>query len=174
MSDWLIGPIVGVAALRAATLLGLVWKARDGRFRRQSPVRDEAAAPSVLASLGVRAGTPATLLQFSSAFCAPCRATRRVCAEVVGMLDGVRHIEVDAEQHLDAVRALDVRRTPTVLVIDREGRVVKRASGQPAKAHLIAALAPLLQASGVSARDGHAGDGDSDQAAPGDDRKAAE
>jgi thiol-disulfide isomerase/thioredoxin len=98
----------------------------------------------LLAGLGVEAGTPVTLLQFSSAFCAPCRATRRVCDEVSEMLDGVRHIEVDAEAHLDAVRALNIWRTPTVLVIDAAGRVVQRASGQPSKAHVIAAVAPLL------------------------------
>jgi thiol-disulfide isomerase/thioredoxin len=98
----------------------------------------------LLAGLGVEAGTPVTLLQFSSAFCAPCRATRRVCDEVAKMLDGVRHVEVDAEAHLDAVRALNIWRTPTVLVIDAAGRVVQRASGQPSKAHVIAAVAPLL------------------------------
>ncbi|MEV0394279.1 TlpA family protein disulfide reductase [Polymorphospora rubra] len=100
--------------------------------------------PALLAALGVAAGTPATLLQFSSAFCAPCRATRRVLAEVAGMLDGVRHVEVDAESHLDAVRALDIWRTPTVLVVDGQGRIVQRAAGVPAKAQVIAALAPLL------------------------------
>jgi thiol-disulfide isomerase/thioredoxin len=98
----------------------------------------------LLAGLGVEAGTQVTLLQFSSAFCAPCRATRRVCDEVAKMLDGVRHVEVDAEAHLDAVRALNIWRTPTVLVIDAAGRVVQRASGQPSKAHVIAAVAPLL------------------------------
>jgi thiol-disulfide isomerase/thioredoxin len=101
-------------------------------------------APGVLAGLGVEPGSPVTLLQFSSAFCAPCRATRRVLGEVSGLLDGVRHIEVDAESHLDAVRALDIRRTPTVLVVDARGRVVQRASGVPGKAQVIAAVAPLL------------------------------
>src|SRR4051794_8880534 len=66
-------------------------------------------------------GTPLTLLQFSSAFCAPCRTTRALCVDVAAKVDGVRHIEVDAESHLDAVRALDVWRTPTVLMIDAEG-----------------------------------------------------
>jgi hypothetical protein len=57
----------------------------------------------------------------------------------------VRHVEVDAEANLDAVRALDVLRTPTLLVIDAHGQVVRRASGQPSKAQLIAAVAPLLE-----------------------------
>lgn len=100
--------------------------------------------PALLASLGVAAGAPVTLLQFSSAFCVPCRATRRVLADVAALLEGVHHVEVDAESHLDAVRALGIWRTPTVLVVDATGRIVQRATGVPVKAQVIAALGPLL------------------------------
>lgn len=92
------------------------------------------------AELGGELGVRATLVQFSSAFCAPCRATRRVLREVAGMVPGVAHVEIDAEARLDLVRALGVRRTPTVLVLDADGRVVRRAAGQPRKADVIAAL----------------------------------
>ncbi|MEU6123038.1 thioredoxin family protein [Streptomyces sp. NPDC047123] len=85
-------------------------------------------------------GERATLVQFSSAFCQPCRATRRVLAEVAGLVPGVRHVEIDAEARLDLVRALGVVRTPTVLVLDGSGREVRRAAGQPRKADVIAAL----------------------------------
>jgi hypothetical protein len=37
-------------------------------------------------------------------------------------------------------------RTPTVLVVNAEGRVVHRAGGAPAKAQVIAAIAALLPA----------------------------
>jgi thiol-disulfide isomerase/thioredoxin len=100
-----------------------------------------------LTSVGVRAGTPVTLLQFSSAFCAPCRATRLVCAQVAASFDGsVEHIEVDAESHLDEVRRLKIWRTPTVLVVDRDGVIVHRATGTPSKAQVISAIAALLPA----------------------------
>ena len=79
-------------------------------------------------------------MQFSTAFCAPCRATRQILAEVAGMTEGVAHVEIDAESHLDLVRRLDVRRTPTVLVVGPDGRIAKRGSGQPRKADVIAAL----------------------------------
>lgn len=92
------------------------------------------------AELGEALGERATLLQFSSAFCAPCRATRRVLAEVAAMVPGVAHVEIDAEQHLDLVRRLDILKTPTVLVLDADGRIVRRAAGQPRKADVIAAL----------------------------------
>ncbi|WP_320775570.1 thioredoxin family protein [Streptomyces sp. CRN 30] len=99
------------------------------------------------AELGEELGERATLVQFSSAFCAPCRATRRVLAEVAAMVPGVAHVEIDAERHLALVRALEVLGTPTVFVLDAHGRVVRRAAGQPRKADVIAALG---EAVGVS------------------------
>ena len=127
----------------------------DPRYRRQPaglalrPLQaaDGAAADAgpMLTSveLGLPLGQRATLVQFSTAFCAPCRATRRILAEVAGMVDGVAHVEIDAESHLDLVRRLDIRRTPTVLVVGPDGRIAKRASGQPRKADVIAAVGEL-------------------------------
>ncbi|TGB18291.1 thioredoxin [Streptomyces palmae] len=90
--------------------------------------------------IGAPLGRRATLLQFSTAFCQPCRATRRTLAEVAGMVDGVAHVEIDAEARLDLVRELGIARTPTVLVLDAAGRVVRRAGGQPRRVDVIAAL----------------------------------
>ena len=92
------------------------------------------------ADLGGPLGERATLVHFSSAFCAPCRATRRVLGEVAGMVGGVRHVEIDAEAELDLVRRLGVLKTPTVLVLDAGGSIVRRAAGQPRRADVIAAL----------------------------------
>jgi thiol-disulfide isomerase/thioredoxin len=87
-----------------------------------------------------RLGERATFVQFSSAFCQPCRATRRILAEVAEMVPGVTHQEIDAEAELDLVRELRILKTPTVLLLDAEGQVVLRATGQPRKAAVIAAL----------------------------------
>ncbi len=102
----------------------------------------------------VVAGTPfadelgerATFLQFSSAFCAPCRVTRRTLGEVTDLIPGVAHVEVDAEQHLELVRRVNILRTPTTLVLDAQGREVTRASGAPTKAQVLSALARVLPA----------------------------
>lgn len=96
------------------------------------------------AELGVALGERATLVQFSTAFCQPCRATRRVLADVSALVPGVSHVEVDAESRLDLVRRLDVTGTPTVLVLDAAGRIVRRASGQPRKADVLVALAAAV------------------------------
>ena len=94
--------------------------------------------------LGEPLGERATLVQFSSAFCQPCRATRVVLGDVAAMVPGVAHVEIDAESHLDLVRRLDVTRTPTVLVLDATGRIRKRATGAPRKPDVIAALGELV------------------------------
>jgi thiol-disulfide isomerase/thioredoxin len=133
-----------VAALVLATALGL-WLRRSGRrlARTPSAVSDAALAPG---DLGGPLGERATLVQFSSAFCQPCRATRRVLDEVSSQVEGVRHVEIDAESHLELVRRLDIRRTPTVLVLDAAGRIVRRASGQPRTVDVVAALGAAVDA----------------------------
>ncbi|MFF9310279.1 MULTISPECIES: TlpA family protein disulfide reductase [Streptomyces] len=111
------------------------------RGTKESAVRaDEDDGRLDAARWGGELGERATLVQFSSAFCAPCRATRRVLGEVAGMVPGVAHVEIDAEDRLDLVRELGILKTPTVLVLDAAGRVVRRAAGLPRKADVIAAL----------------------------------
>jgi thiol-disulfide isomerase/thioredoxin len=137
-----------VATLLASATFGVAWTRRNGRTRAADP--DAAALTrDDLDALGVeRLGGRATLVQFSSAFCAPCRATRRILGEVAELVDGVTYAEVDAESHLDAVRRFHVMRTPTVLVLDAAGRVVVRASGQPRKADVLAAVGRASDAVG--------------------------
>jgi thiol-disulfide isomerase/thioredoxin len=154
-----------LAALVVATGAGLFWKATNGRMRQvgrpaglgadgtgpPAPPDTQAPAPAVVSAtdLGQALGERATLLQFSSAFCAPCRATRRILADVAGRAQGVAHIEVDAESRLDLVRANHVLRTPTVLVLAADGRVVHRASGQPRKDDVIGALGDALAGASI-------------------------
>jgi thiol-disulfide isomerase/thioredoxin len=128
-----------LAALALSSVLGL-WLRHSGR-RLSDPVTAEADVPRLgSADLGADLGERATLVQFSSAFCQPCRATRRILDDVARDVSGVAHVEIDAESHLDLVRRLDVRRTPTVLVLDAAGHIVRRASGQPRRVDVIAAL----------------------------------
>lgn len=160
----LTGLLVAVAALLVATLAGVWWRRRDGRLvdlageghtRVDVPSRSIGSAgdaggsdgehASALAALGVSPGR-VTLLQFSSAFCTPCRVARRVCDEVARAYEGVVHIEIDAESHLAEVRRLGIWRTPTVLVVDTAGQVVQRATGAPAREHVIEAVTALLPA----------------------------
>ena len=150
-----VGQWVLVAAVALVAVAGGWRLLTDGRFRARSPqpverdleppVEPDAAVPVA----GVLEGTPyadrlgerATLLQFSSAFCAPCRATRRVLTDVAAAVPGVVHVEVDAEEHLELVRRVNVLRTPTTLVLDASGTEVTRAAGAPNRTQVLDALA---------------------------------
>ncbi|MCW2939545.1 MAG: hypothetical protein JWN00_2530 [Actinomycetia bacterium] len=152
----MVGGIVAGLVLIAATLFGLVRRRRDGVLRPVagasvplpgSTARTGESTSAVvldLRSIGAQTGSRATLVQFSTAFCAPCRATKRILSEVAGMVDGVVHVEIDAEAHLELVRRFNIMRTPTVLVLDGAGRVVQKAVGQPRKADIIAALGQAI------------------------------
>lgn len=130
------GLIVVVVTLAVATLVGVVMRRRSGVPREVRGDVERLTSGDIHAELGERA----TLVQFSSAFCQPCRATRRILDEVTGLVPGVAHVEIDAESRLDLVRSLNILRTPTVLILNASGHVVKRASGQPRKADVIGAL----------------------------------
>ena len=142
------GAWIVVAAVVLALAFGLWRLATDGRFRGTHPVVEEGAPAPVtrpgaelVATVGQQLGERATLLQFSSAFCAPCRATRRVLGEVTGLVDGVAHVEIDAEHHLEATRTLGILRTPTTIVLDAAGAEVTRATGAPTRDQVLTALA---------------------------------
>jgi thiol-disulfide isomerase/thioredoxin len=125
-----------IVVLVVSTLLGVLHRRREGKVRQV----DERDRRQVLALLGEVPGERATLLQFSSAFCAPCRATRRVLGDIAAQTEGVRHVEVDAESHLELVRELGILKTPTTLVLDGRGHEALRAVGQPTTAAVLQAL----------------------------------
>lgn len=145
-----------VIAVALAVAFGLYRQYADGRFRAahappdptlpEERTSNPAVATDTLWAAVTRAlpdaspGDRATLVQFSSAFCAPCRATRRTLADIAELVPGVAHVEVDAEHHLDLVRTLGILRTPTTLILDSSGAEVARAAGAPRKEQVLAAL----------------------------------
>ncbi len=146
------GLIALAAALLVATVLGVALRRRAGRFRSSAGTVETAnraeAGALTEADLGSSLGAHATLVQFSTAFCAPCRPTRQILAQVAAMVDGVTHVEIDAASRLDLVRRLRINSTPTILVLGPDGAIVRRAVGLPRKADVIAALGPVIPGSG--------------------------
>jgi thiol-disulfide isomerase/thioredoxin len=143
------GLIALAAALVVATAIGLGLQWRAGRFRaarsaQAPPSADPGAEVLTEVDLGAPLGQQATLVQFSTAFCAPCRPTRQILAQVAQLTEGVTHVEIDAATRLDLVRRLRINSTPTVLVLGPDGAVAKRATGLPRKADVIAALGTVI------------------------------
>jgi thiol-disulfide isomerase/thioredoxin len=128
---------VALAVLLLAALAFGAWRRRvDGRSRAVRGGEHLTAA-----DLGAPLGEEATLLQFSAPVCAPCRAAHRVLSAAADAAPGVVHLELDAGEHLELTRRLGVMRTPTVVVLASDGRVVARASGVPTRPQVAEALA---------------------------------
>ena len=130
--------IVVLAVALAATAAAAWWqRTRDGAVRPRSPEEEQVTASSAAESaafqrLGVRpAEADLTVVQFSTAFCGPCRSTRARLQHLQTTRTGLAFVHVDAESHLDEVRELDVRRTPTLFYLGRDGQLIGRSSGAP-------------------------------------------
>jgi len=136
--------LVLIAILALASGYGFYFRARSGRLK--APVKKGAptATSGITAvEMGAEFGSVATLLQFSSAFCAPCRATKVLLSEVAKEHPGVVHVVLDAESQLELVRRLKVISTPTTLILDQIGIEVGRAVGAPRREQVAAALHAL-------------------------------
>ena len=128
-----------LAAALVVTAAVAWWvRSRNGALRpaAQAPV---SALDPVFERLGVRpAEADLTVVQFSTAFCAPCRTTRARLEQLGSTRPGLAYVHVDAESHLEEVRALDVRRTPTLFYLRRDGSLLGRSSGAPRPEELTA------------------------------------
>lgn len=132
---------VVLIVLVLATAFGLWRRQREGSVRPYRAETEPGAEPAPEAGddptlldrtdLGRELGARATLVQFSTAFCQPCRATRGTLSHIAESADGVEHVEIDAESNLELVRRVGIARTPTTLILDGVGRVVGRATGVP-------------------------------------------
>ena len=135
------GPVLLGVALVATVAVALLMRWKNGRFSAAVEDEDDDTVERLTAEqIGAPLGERATLVQFSSAFCSPCRATRVVLADVAASAPGVVTVDIDAESHLQLVRDLSVMRTPTVLVLDAHGAVTTRASGLPRREQVLAAV----------------------------------
>ena len=129
-------PIVIVLAL--ATAYGLWYQRSRGTVVVKS---DKGLITESM--IGAALGSRATMVQFSSAFCSPCRATRALLEDVTVDMADVVHVEIDAEANLELVRTLDIRSTPTTLFLDRNGHEVGRAMGAPKRDQVLSAISAI-------------------------------
>lgn len=128
------GLYAAAAVLIAAAAFGLLLRSRVGVVKAASVDYD-------FSSLGVQPGR-ITLLQFSTAFCAPCRKTAALLSHVAATSD-VDHVEIDVTDRVELARELNIWRTPTTLIIDASGNVAGRASGTPTLAQVRESIGAL-------------------------------
>ena len=128
-------PLVVVLALAIA--FGVWYTRTRGEFRKKKTVNGPKLDASVI---GVELGAAVTMVQFSSAFCSPCRATKALLEDMVKTMPDVRYAHIDAEANLELVRKLDIRSTPTTLFLNSDGVEVGRAMGTPKRSQVLAAV----------------------------------
>jgi thioredoxin-related protein len=63
--------------------------------------------------------------------------------DVTEEMGDVVYVEIDAEAHLELVRQLDIRSTPTTLFVDRKGHEVGRAAGAPKRDQVLSAISAI-------------------------------
>ena len=126
--------------LVAATGFGIWYQRTRGEFRKKKTVNGPKLTTAIV---GTELGSRATMVQFSSAFCTPCRATKVLLEDMVKTMPDVHYAHIDAESHLELVRKLDIRSTPTTLFLNGAGVEVGRAMGTPKRAQVQAAIAAI-------------------------------
>lgn len=140
-----MNPLVIVLVLAVlvggATALGLLWQSRQGRITHTNgkTVVRVADVPGVR-----RFARGATLLQFSTELCAPCRVTHRVLGDVASGRSDVTHVDLDLTQRPDLASRFHILQTPTTLILDRKGVVRARIGGAPRSEAVNAELDRLL------------------------------
>ena len=128
-------PLLVVLALAIA--FGIWYTRSRGEFRKKKTVNGPKLDASII---GAELGSRVTMVQFSSAFCSPCRATKALLEDMVKTMPDVRYAHIDAESHLELVRQLDIRSTPTTLFLNSAGVEVGRAMGTPKRSQVLAAV----------------------------------
>jgi thiol-disulfide isomerase/thioredoxin len=129
-----------LAVLAAASVFGIWFRRTRGEFRRRKTVD----GPRLTSDqIGIALGERVTMVQFSSAFCSPCRATRVLLEQMVQTMPDVAYAHIDAESHLELVRQLNILSTPTTLFLNRDGTEVGRAMGTPKRSQVLTAVAAV-------------------------------
>jgi thiol-disulfide isomerase/thioredoxin len=145
--DTTMNPILVIAALLGlvggATALGFAWRGSQGRIRHS----DDGTVVRVADLPGVkRFARGATLLQFSTEVCAPCRATHVVLGDVASGRPDVDHVDLDLTHRPDLASRFNILQTPTTLILDRKGVVRARIGGAPRRDALTHELERILAA----------------------------
>ena len=127
--------IVALAVAGSSILLAVLWRRREGRF-------DEATGRFTPGDLGiVKVERPsAVLVEFFGEDCAPCVIVQKRIEKIATEVPDVQIASIDAGARMDIADKHDVRRVPTLFVLDPDLRVIWRASGVPSEDAIRTAL----------------------------------
>ncbi|HJT37094.1 MAG TPA: thioredoxin family protein [Actinomycetota bacterium] len=127
--------IVALAVAGIAVALAVLWRRREGRF-------DQGTGRFTPADLGiVKLERPsAVLVEFYGIDCAPCVTVQKRIAKIAEEIPELQIVSIDAGARMDVADKHEVRRVPTLFVLDPDLRVIWRASGVPSEDAIRTAL----------------------------------
>ncbi|MGB4778285.1 thioredoxin family protein [Microbacterium sp.] len=137
-------PIVAAAVVAAlvavAVVVGFVGRALSGRKQRRRR------ADVTASDLGLDAlAEVATIVQFSTEYCARCPGVRRALNGVVAGEPGVVLTEIDLTHRPELAARFRILTTPTVFVVDRRGVIAASFAGAVSAASVRTEIAALRE-----------------------------
>ena len=130
---------IPILVLLVASAFGFWWRQNQGRMK-------SARGPHNFISkseIGVELGSRVTIVQFSSAFCSPCKATAAIIQNLVKDMDDVVYVQIQSEQNIPLIEKFDIKSTPTVIFFNGMGMEVGRAIGTPTTDQVLASIASV-------------------------------
>jgi thiol-disulfide isomerase/thioredoxin len=133
--------VVGLVAV--AAVAGVVATRRSARARRvESGTLD-------ISGLGIELGQSATLVLFTTEFCARCPGVKRMLHSVADAWNDLAFAEVDLTHRSDVASGLHILQTPTTFILDGTGEVRARFGGVVAREAVVHELDRITGASHV-------------------------
>ncbi|KHK98031.1 hypothetical protein LK09_09415 [Microbacterium mangrovi] len=131
--------VIGLVVVASAA--GVVVSRRSGR------IRQVASGSLDTSGLGIRLGSGATLVLFSTEFCTRCPSMKRMLHSIADTADDLAIAEVDLTHRAHVASDLHILQTPTTFVLDGAGHVRARFGGTVARDAVIAELDQITGAS---------------------------
>ena len=128
--------LIVTALVIAAGLIGAIWLILRGRVKRKRFVEHFDLAgiglgSSVGEGSGMSLGESATLVLFSTEFCAICPGVERAYLELLATRPWAKLIKVDLTNRNDLAVRFHILQTPTTFVLDGRSAVAARIGGAP-------------------------------------------
>jgi thiol-disulfide isomerase/thioredoxin len=127
--------LIAFGVLAACGAFTLWWRRREGRM-----VETDGSFDRRDLGLGFRDKPCATIVEFFGEGCAPCVTVEKRLDHIAETVCDLRVIRIDAGERLDLADRYNVRRVPTIFVMDPDLSIRWRASGVPSEDAIVNAL----------------------------------
>jgi thiol-disulfide isomerase/thioredoxin len=128
-----------LGVLLIASVFGFYWRSQQGKLKAPAQIHNFISSDEI----GIELGSRVTIIQFSSAFCSPCKATAQIISTLIRDMDDVKFVQIKSEENLKLVEKFDIKSTPTVIFFNSHAMEVGRAVGIPTNQQVLASIAAV-------------------------------